>query len=162
MKNSFNELSYQELLTKREELRKSYRDLRFNMVLSHVDNPLQKRVLRRRLARLNTIIHEYDLGIRKHRLGEAEVEEQKKAKKGIKRVLTGRVVSNKMQKTIVVAIERRKLHPLYKKYLTLTKKIKAHDEGNHAGIGDLVRVIESRPISKEKCWRLAEILEKAK
>jgi large subunit ribosomal protein L29 len=66
MKNSFNELSYQELLTKREELRKSYRDLRFNMVLSHVDNPLQKRVLRRSLARLNTIIHEYDLGIRKH------------------------------------------------------------------------------------------------
>jgi small subunit ribosomal protein S17 len=90
------------------------------------------------------------------------VEEQKKAKKGIKRVLTGRVVSNKMQKTIVVAIERRRLHPLYKKYLTRTKKIKAHDEGNQAGIGDLVRVIESRPISKEKCWRLAEILEKAK
>ena len=90
------------------------------------------------------------------------MEEQKKAKKGVKRVLTGRVVSNKMQKTIVVAIERRKLHPLYKKYLTRTKKIKAHDEGNQAGIGDLVRVIESRPISKEKCWRLAEILEKAK
>jgi len=90
------------------------------------------------------------------------VEEQKKAKKGIKRVLTGRVVSNKMQKTIVVAIERRRLHPLYKKYLTRTKKIKAHDESNQAGIGDLVRVIESRPISKEKCWRLAEILEKAK
>ena len=90
------------------------------------------------------------------------MEEQKKAKKGIKRVLTGRVVSNKMQKTIVVAIERRRLHPLYKKYLTRTKKIKAHDEGNQAGIGDLVRVIESRPISKEKCWRLAEILEKAK
>ena len=65
MKDSFNELSFQELLTKREELRKSYRDLRFNMVLSHVDNPLQKRVLRRKLARLNTIIHEYNLGIRK-------------------------------------------------------------------------------------------------
>ncbi len=90
------------------------------------------------------------------------MEEQKKGKKGIKRVLTGRVVSNKMKKTIVVAIERRKLHPLYKKYLTLTKKIKAHDEDNQAGIGDLVRVIESRPISKEKCWRLTEILEKAK
>jgi small subunit ribosomal protein S17 len=90
------------------------------------------------------------------------VEEQKKARKGIKRELTGRVVSNKMQKTIVVAIERRQLHPLYKKYLTLTKKIKAHDEGNQAGIGDLVRVIESRPLSKDKSWRLAEILEKAK
>jgi large subunit ribosomal protein L29 len=65
MKDSFNDLSYQELLTKREELRKAYRDLRFNMVLSHVDNPLQKRVLRRKLARVTTIIHEYDLGIRK-------------------------------------------------------------------------------------------------
>jgi large subunit ribosomal protein L29 len=65
MKDSFNDLSYQELLTKREELRKAYRDLRFSMVLSHVDNPLQKRVLRRKLARVTTIIHEYDLGIRK-------------------------------------------------------------------------------------------------
>lgn len=65
MKDSFNDLSYQELHTKREELRKAFRDLRFNMVLSHVDNPLQKRVLRRKLARLNTIIHEYDVGIRK-------------------------------------------------------------------------------------------------
>ncbi len=90
------------------------------------------------------------------------MEEQKKARKAIKRELTGRVVSNKMQKTIVVAIERRRLHPLYKKYLTLTKKIKAHDEGNQAGIGDLVRVIESRPLSKDKCWRLVQILEKAK
>jgi small subunit ribosomal protein S17 len=90
------------------------------------------------------------------------VEENKAAQKGKKKELTGRVVSNRMQKTIVVAIERRKLHPLYKKYLTLTKKVKAHDEGNQAGIGDLVRVIESRPLSKEKCWRLVEILEKAK
>jgi len=90
------------------------------------------------------------------------VGEQKTVKKGNKRELTGRVVSNKMQKTIVVAIERRKLHPLYKKYITLTKKVKAHDEENRAGIGDLVRVLECRPISKDKCWRLAEILEKAK
>jgi small subunit ribosomal protein S17 len=90
------------------------------------------------------------------------MEELKTTKRSNKRVLTGRVVSNKMQKTIVVAIERRKLHPLYKKYITLTKKVKAHDEENQAGIGDLVRVIESRPLSKEKCWRLAEILKKAK
>jgi len=90
------------------------------------------------------------------------MEELKTTKRSNKRVLTGRVVSNKMQKTIVVAIERRRLHPLYKKYITLTKKVKAHDEENQAGIGDLVRVIESRPLSKEKCWRLAEILKKAK
>jgi len=83
------------------------------------------------------------------------------ADKSNKRVLTGRVVSNKMKKTIVVAIERRKLHPLYKKYITLTKKVKAHDESNECGIGDLVRVIESRPISKEKRWRLLEIVKRA-
>jgi small subunit ribosomal protein S17 len=79
-----------------------------------------------------------------------------------KRVLVGRVVSDRMQKTVVVLIERRKLHPLYKKYITRSKKVKAHDENNECRIGDLVRVVESRPISKDKRWRLAEILEKAK
>ena len=65
MKNSFKELTYDEIQNKWAELKKDYRDLRFNMVLSHVDNPLKKRVLRRSIARLNTIIHEYALGIRK-------------------------------------------------------------------------------------------------
>ncbi len=65
MKDSFKDLTYNELLNKREELKKQYRDLRFNMVIGHVDNPLEKRVLRRKIARLNTIIHEYELGIRK-------------------------------------------------------------------------------------------------
>lgn len=64
MKDSFNELTYPELLTKREELKSQYRDLRFDLVLRHVDNPLQKRTLRRKIARLNAIIHEYDTGIR--------------------------------------------------------------------------------------------------
>ena len=79
-----------------------------------------------------------------------------------KKTLVGTVVSNKMEKTIVVRIERRKLHPLYKKYITRTKKIKAHDEGNLCQIGDLVKVIESRPLSKDKRWSLLEVLEKAK
>jgi large subunit ribosomal protein L29 len=65
MKDSYNDLTYQELLTRREEVKKQFRDLRFGMVLSHVDNPLQKRTLRRKLARINTIIHEYEIGIRK-------------------------------------------------------------------------------------------------
>lgn len=64
MKDSFNDLNYQELLTKREELKKQFRDLRFDLALRHVDNPLQKRTLRRTIARLNTIIHEYETGIR--------------------------------------------------------------------------------------------------
>ncbi|MGA2977256.1 MAG: 30S ribosomal protein S17 [Spirochaetia bacterium] len=80
----------------------------------------------------------------------------------VQKILQGRVVSNKMQKTIVVEIHQRKLHRLYKKYLTRTKKIKAHDEKNECGIGDTVRVVESRPLSKEKRWRLLEIVEKAK
>ena len=65
MRDSYNDLTYQELLTKREDLRKQFRDLRFDMVLSHVDNPLHKRTLKRKLARINTIIHEYEIGIRK-------------------------------------------------------------------------------------------------
>jgi small subunit ribosomal protein S17 len=80
----------------------------------------------------------------------------------VEKILQGRVVSNKMQKTIVVEIHQRKLHRLYKKYLTKTKRIKAHDEKNECGIGDTVRVVETRPLSKEKRWRLLEIVEKAK
>ena len=88
----------------------------------------------------------------------AEEQQQKKVQK----VLQGLVVSNKMQKTIVVEIHQRMLHRLYKKYLTRTKRIKAHDETNACGIGDTVRVVESRPLSREKRWRLLEIVEKAK
>ena len=79
-----------------------------------------------------------------------------------RKTLVGTVVSDRMEKTIVIRIERRKLHPLYKKYITRTKKIKAHDEGNLCKIGDLVKVIESRPLSKDKRWNLLEVLEKAK
>ena len=74
----------------------------------------------------------------------------------------GRVVSDKMDKTIVVAIEDRVAHPLYKKIIQRTYKLKAHDEKNEAGIGDRVKVMETRPLSKDKRWRLVEIIEKAK
>jgi small subunit ribosomal protein S17 len=84
-----------------------------------------------------------------------------KAKSG-KKEFVGTVKSDKMEKTIVVAVETTALHPLYKKYVRRLKKLKAHDEGNEAKVGDRVRVIECRPISKEKCWKLAEIVERAK
>ena len=74
----------------------------------------------------------------------------------------GKVVSDKMDKTIVVAVEDRTAHPLYKKIIKRTYKLKAHDENNDCRIGDRVRVMETRPLSKEKRWRLVEILEKAK
>jgi len=79
-----------------------------------------------------------------------------------KTVFQGKVVSDKMDKTIVVAITNRRLHRLYKKYVQVTKKVKAHDEENQAHIGDTVRVVESRPISKDKRWRLLEIVERAR
>ena len=82
--------------------------------------------------------------------------------KPTKRVLTGQVVSDKMDKTIVVAVRRRKLHRLYKKFVNMTKTVKAHDEGNECKIGDTVRVIECRPLSKDKRWRLLEIVARAR
>ncbi|MBR2667641.1 MAG: 30S ribosomal protein S17 [Oscillospiraceae bacterium] len=74
----------------------------------------------------------------------------------------GKVISDKMDKTIVVAIADRVQHPLYKKFIKRTYKLKAHDENNECGIGDTVRVMETRPLSKDKRWRLVEIIEKAK
>lgn len=79
-----------------------------------------------------------------------------------RKVRMGRVVSNKMQKSIVVAIERRVPHPLYKKYFTRTTKFHAHDEKQEAGIGDFVKIMETRPLSKTKRWRLVEIVKKVK
>ena len=83
-------------------------------------------------------------------------------KKSGKKEFIGIVKSNKMEKTIVVSIETLTLHPLYKKYVKRSKKVKAHDEKNEAKMGDRVRVIECKPISKEKCWTLVEIIERAK
>ncbi|MCK9190317.1 MAG: 30S ribosomal protein S17 [Sphaerochaetaceae bacterium] len=79
-----------------------------------------------------------------------------------KKTFTGKVVSEKMDKTIVVAIQTRSLHPLYKKYVSVTKKVKAHDEKNDAHEGDTVRVVECRHISKDKCWRLVQVVERAR
>ena len=78
-----------------------------------------------------------------------------------KRVLVGRVLSNRMDKTATVVVERRKRHPLYGKVITMRKKYKAHDAENSCQIGDMVKMIESRPLSREKRWVVTEILERA-
>ena len=79
-----------------------------------------------------------------------------------RKVRAGKVVSDKMDKTVVVAIADRVAHPLYKKIVGRTYKLKAHDENNECGIGDTVKVMETRPLSKDKRWRVVEIVEKAK
>lgn len=82
--------------------------------------------------------------------------------RGARKGRVGRVVSNKMQKTVVVSCERRVAHPVYKKIITRTAKFKAHDESQSCQMGDLVRIMECRPLSKDKRWRVTEILERAR
>ena len=82
--------------------------------------------------------------------------------RNLRKTRTGKVVSDKMDKTIVVAIENHVKHPLYGKIVKRTYKLKAHDEKNECNIGDTVKVMETRPLSKDKRWRLVEIVEKAK
>ena len=82
--------------------------------------------------------------------------------RNLRKTRIGKVVSDKMQKTIVVAVETNVKHPMYGKIMKRTYKLKAHDENNECGIGDRVKVMETRPLSKEKRWRLVSIIEKAK
>lgn len=82
--------------------------------------------------------------------------------RNLRKIRTGKVVSDKMDKTIVVAVEDHVKHPLYKKIVKRTYKLKAHDEKNECNVGDTVRVMETRPLSKDKRWRLVGIIERAK
>jgi small subunit ribosomal protein S17 len=83
-------------------------------------------------------------------------------KRGRRKTRIGKVVSNKMEKSIIVAIERRLKHPIYKKYFKKTTKFMAHDQNNVANIGDIVKIMETRPLSAKKRWRLVEVVEKVK
>ena len=82
--------------------------------------------------------------------------------RNLRKERVGKVVSNKMQKSITIAIDRKVKHPIYGKFMNKTTKLMAHDEKNEAGIGDVVKIMETRPLSKSKRWRLVEIVEKAK
>ena len=87
---------------------------------------------------------------------------ENKLERNLRKTRVGKVVSDKMDKTIVVAVETNVKHPLYKKIMKRTTKFKAHDEKNECGIGDKVKIMETRPISKDKRWRLIDVIEKAK
>ena len=92
----------------------------------------------------------------------AEMTNEKATERNARKTRTGLVVSDKMDKTVVVAIERRVPHPIYGKMITRTRRLKAHDEENSAKVGDTVRIVETRPLSKDKRWRLVEIIERAR
>lgn len=82
--------------------------------------------------------------------------------RNVRKVRVGKVVSDKMEKTVVVAVERKVPHALYNKPMVSTKRFKAHDENNECQVGDTVKIVETRPLSKDKCWRVVEILERLK
>lgn len=82
--------------------------------------------------------------------------------RNLRKVRIGKVVSNKMDKSITITVDRKVKHPLYGKFVQKTTKLMAHDENNECGIGDTVKVMETRPLSKNKCWRLIEVVAKAK
>ena len=92
----------------------------------------------------------------------ADMTKTETIERAMRKTRVGRVVSDKMQKTIVVSIERRVAHPVYGKMMTRSKNVKAHDEENTAKAGDLVRIAETRPLSKDKRWRLVEVVERAR
>ena len=92
----------------------------------------------------------------------AEMTNEQAIERNARKSRTGIVVSDKMEKTVVVAIERRVPHPIYGKMITRTKRLKAHDEENSAKVGDTVRIVETRPLSKDKRWRLVEIVDRAR
>ncbi len=92
----------------------------------------------------------------------AEMTNEQATERNARKSRTGLVVSDKMDKTVVVAIERRVPHPIYGKMITRTRRLKAHDEENSAKVGDTVRIVETRPLSKDKRWRLVEIVDRAR
>jgi small subunit ribosomal protein S17 len=92
----------------------------------------------------------------------AEMTNEQTTRRHARKTRTGLVLRDKMQKTVVVAIERRVPHPVYGKMVTRTKRLKAHDEENSAKVGDTVRIVETRPLSKDKRWRVVEIVDRAR
>ena len=132
----------EELVSAKKELF----NLRFQNATNQLDNTSRIKEVRKNIARIQTVITE-----------KANV-----AERNLRKTRTGKVVSNKMQKTIVVAVEDHVKHPLYNKIVKKTYKLKAHDENNECNIGDTVKVMETRPLSKDKRWRLVEIVERVK
>ena len=125
-------LSAKELDAKLLELKDELFKLRFQQAINQLENPMRINAVKKDIARVKTVIR------------------------------VGIVTSDKMDKTVVVSIKDRVKHPLYGKIVNKTVKLKAHDENNECGVGDRVLVMETRPLSKDKRWRVAEIIEKAK
>ena len=150
-------MSSAELETKLADLKKDLFNLRLQHATNQLDNPVRIAEVKKDIARVKTIIREQQLAA-----AQEEEEKTMENRTSSRKTRVGLVVSDKMDKTVVVAIADRVAHPLYKKIVKRTYKLKAHDELNQCGVGDRVKVMETRPLSKDKRWRVVEIIEKAK
>ena len=143
--NDIRELTTAEIETKVKALKEELFNLRFQLATGQLENPTRIREVRKAIARMKTVVREREI-----------VSERNQRK-----VYTGRVVSDKMDKTITVLVETYKTHSLYGKRVKYSKKYKAHDEQNQAKLGDIVKIMETRPLSATKRFRLVEIVEEA-
>ena len=152
--SEFAAMSAEELTKKIADLKEELFNLRFRLATGQLDNVMQITAVKRDIARAMTAL----TAKTKAPKGGTSMSEER----GIRKTRIGVVVSDKMDKTVVVSIKTRVRHPLYGKIMNKTSKLKAHDEENACGIGDTVRLMETRPLSREKRWRVVEIIEKAK
>ena len=147
------ELSTKELLERVDAEVAAYDQKKINHSISPMDNPSQIKQQRRLIARMKTEVRQRELNNKYLSLMET---------RNLRKERTGVVTSNKMDKSITVAIKWKEKHPIYGKFVNKTKKYHAHDENNECNIGDTVKIMETRPLSKTKRWRLVQIIERAK
>ena len=150
---TFIEMTTDELKKKLHDSRKSYSEIKLQHAVSQIENPLQIKYQRRDIARMLTELKK-GINLKNYKLMDIE--------RNLRKERSGIVVSNSMDKSITVLVERRVKHKMYGKFIKKSKKFLAHDEKNVCGIGDRVSIMETRPLSKNKCWRLLKVIEKAK
>ena len=164
--HELDELNDIDLEAKLREAKEELFNLRFQAATGQLESHGRLRTVKKDIARIYTVVRERELGIRTapgsgQQRGWCRMSEQT-AERNARKTREGLVVSDKMDKTVVVSVEDRVKHALYGKVLRRTSKLKAHDEQNECGIGDRVLIMETRPLSATKRWRVVEILEKAK
>jgi small subunit ribosomal protein S17 len=164
--HEIRELSTEDLKQRLKDETESLENLRFQRSIGQLENFKSIQNTKKLISRIHTILNDRMKSTENTELdNKAGVPQDKAANditRGRRKVRVGKVVSTKMDKTIAVEIERRLKHPIYKKYFKKSKKFLAHDESNSAAEGDIVKIMETRPLSAKKRWRLVEIVEKAK
>ena len=163
-----------ELVTKLREAKEELFNLRFQAATGQLESHGRLNAVRKEIARIYTIMRERELGISAVETTDGEVPSMSEkadmstdtttdeVTRGFRKTREGLVTSDKMDKTVVVVVEDRVKHPLYGKVIRRTSNLKAHDESNACGVGDRVLLMETRPLSATKRWRVVEVIEKAK